>query len=85
MKLDFKDMVKHIAELDVETAQAYTITIGAGGDGPNKYVDLDTKKNLASPRWAMEATLDYLDKNYNGIDGYLDSIGFTKEWRAKLN
>ena len=59
--------------------------IGAGGDGPNKYVDLDTKKNLASPRWAMEATLDYLDKNYNGIEGYLDSIGFTKEWRAKLN
>ena len=25
MKFDFKDMVKHIAELDVATAQAYTM------------------------------------------------------------
>ena len=58
--------------------------IGASSDSENKYIDMKTKKYLCTPRETMEATIDYLDKNYNGMIGYLDAIGFTSEWRAKL-
>ena len=40
---------------------------------------------ISARKEMLKECLTYLDKNYNGIDGYLDSIGFTKEWRAKLN
>ena len=53
-------------------------------DTANKYLDKGTLKQLGAPKYAMEAALDYLDKKYNGPCNYLDSIGFTEEWRDKL-
>ena len=53
-------------------------------DTANKYLDKGTLKQLGAPKYAMEAALDYLDRKYNGPCNYLDSIGFTEEWRDKL-
>ena len=38
-----------------------------------------------SPRIAMEQALAYVNKKYGSIDGYLDTIGFDKSWRDRLN
>ena len=57
--------------------------IGVSGTA-NKYLDKGTLKQLGAPKYAMEAALDYLDRKYNGPCNYLDSIGFTEEWRDKL-
>lgn len=53
-------------------------------DTTNKYLDKGTLKQLGAPKHAMQAALNYLDKKYNGPCNYLDSIGFTQEWRDKL-
>ena len=53
-------------------------------DTTNKYLEKCTLKQLGAPMYAMEAALDYLDRKYNGPCNYLDSIGFTEDWRDKL-
>jgi len=38
----------------------------------------------SAPPRVMEDTLDVLDREYGGLDAYLDSVGFGAGWRARL-
>jgi Tyrosine phosphatase family len=46
---------------------------------------LDKRKFTGAPRKAMKDTLEFLRQKYGSVSpGYLDSIGFTCDWRDRL-
>lgn len=59
--------------------------IALGGMEKDKELkELDTALFSRAPPEAMQATLDHIERQFGGIDAYLDNIGFTRENRERL-
>ena len=59
--------------------------VGLGGIEKDKELrELDTALFSRAPPEVMQATLAHLEERYGGARGYLDSIGFTRDYQQRL-
>ena len=50
----------------------------------SEWLPEDVRAGSAAPKAAMEAAVAFIAARHGSVDGYLDSIGFTPQWRDRL-
>ena len=63
--------------------QVQEIALG-GIENDRALARLDTVKFAKAPAEAMAQTLDYLDRRYGGVKGYLCAVGFRADAQNRL-